>query len=64
MSKDSGTENIGKQSFNVEPDVAPLLAAWQEANPHVIKSRMFNDALRLKLARYGRKRRVREGAAA
>ena len=54
-----------KRSFNPEPDVVPLLAAWQQENKHVIEARMFNDALRLYLGRYRLKARPRrEGAAA
>jgi len=47
-SKKSGA----KQSFNLEPDVERLVRRWSAQNPMVIKSRMFNAALRIYLPRY------------
>lgn len=50
-----------KQSFNFEPDVQRLFEHWKRANPMVIKSRMFNNALRVHLAQYRRGPRVSAG---
>jgi hypothetical protein len=48
--------NDRKQSFNLEPDVQRRLARWSAANPMVIKSRMFNEALRRYLDRRSTRR--------
>lgn len=41
-----------KRTFNPEPDVAPLLKAWELENRHVIFSRMINEAIREHLKPY------------
>lgn len=50
-----------KRTFNPEPDVAPLLKAWELENRHVIFSRMINEALRLHLRPYRFKKDGRNG---
>ena len=46
-----------KKSFNFEPDVAEMFGRWKSENPNIIESRIFNDALRVKLAPYKKRSR-------
>lgn len=51
-----------KVSFNLEPDVQVKFNNWRSHNPHVIQTRMFNEALRVHLRPF--KRAARKAVAA